>query len=392
MSEIKGKNPLEEPPKEPEKTASDEGDIKSREATIEDVRKHFQAKSEKGTWGNTSRPDFVPPTSDIEHHGKFFREVFFTDDIHDLLKTDESEGAYAVKAMRQKDRLISESPSSAWLYLIGLRDRLGYRRHSHEYSIEEFGDSWEKFLKEKEREPTGEEEFVNFTVQHEIDHMKKWSYERWQGDKEKIRLEIIQSLKRLRPERVARQLRKNYTMAQNWFNETLPDSIPEAVFVVEESFDDDASKTQTSKHQPGSDAVAFLKGNVEIYEVQKKIDSVVKMPPSTSGMGIFSMHDPNAWKYTIRDLEQSFDKEKLKNILRQLRIFNERAIELVKKQKRTIDFVGEGNVVITPNGILHILDVDLTTLDGIQIKDTLEALQTGYFSKIAQELERIVNE
>ena len=384
MSEIKDRNPLAEPPNEPDKKTTDGNDTKSFESTVEDVRKHFSDRTEESAWGNASRPDFVPPTSDVQHAGKFFREVLFTDDIHELLQTDESGGQYAIKAMCQKDRLMDDGPSSAWRYLIALRDRLGYRRQKHEYDIEDLGDTWERFRKGKGREPKDEQEFVDFTVQDKIDHMDKWSYEWLGGDREKMQKYISRALKRLRPERIAGQFRKNYTTAQNWFNEALPDCIPEAVFIIEEG--------QAGRPQPRSDAIAFLKGDVQIYEVQKKVELAIKMPPSTSGMGIFFGNDPDAYKYTIRDLVRTFDKKKLENILRQLKIFNQRAIELVEKENKTIDFVGEGNMGVTEDGTLRILDVDLTTLKGIQRRDVLEALRTGYFGKIVQELEKIVHE
>ena len=143
----------------------------------------------------------------------------------------------------------------------------------------------------------------------------------------------------LKPETLARYLKKRQGFVKDCFKDSLPDIVAESQFIV-------GRKDADSP--------------VAVYEIQPKFSDYVDLGAFFHGfMGRISI-DGHEWDFVhIADIiKWRFEKEKIPSIKQQLEAFGREMRRISEEHGKVIDIWGSGNVIITAEGQLKIIDTD----------------------------------
>ncbi|PIT87596.1 MAG: hypothetical protein COU31_02055 [Candidatus Magasanikbacteria bacterium CG10_big_fil_rev_8_21_14_0_10_40_10] len=203
-----------------------------------------------------------------------------------------------------------------------------------DYLVARYVISAEKKLIEKTGNNPTLEELASFLEESENDWIKTMV------ERTEISGDLMHKIKYLKklfePAEIAKVIKNKYEFIRDFFEDALPDFIVDTQIVL--GFKDDQSSTK-------------------IYYIQPKI---LGLDLSSSLCTLHLMHCDidETGKKLIEAIKEKFSPEQIVKIIEQLTKLKEKIEELIIKENKVLDLIGPGNIMITDDGDLRLVDVD----------------------------------
>ncbi|MBP6060500.1 MAG: hypothetical protein KA515_00635 [Candidatus Pacebacteria bacterium] len=210
------------------------------------------------------------------------------------------------------------------------------------YFREEFPDmpmvlSIKEILQEKNKKEPNLEELINY--------IENSGYEFRTRDGKSIRDHITYIEQESRPLAVAKRLKKRQEFQRDFFKDTLPNFVLESQFII-------GSKDEKSPEH--------------IYEIQPKIYASIDLG-NIMKVFLHSIYSEEeevriimAGDFLMDSLKKEFgkDNDKMKSLIDQLKAFALKLEQLLEGPGYTLDYSGNFNLIVTPEGILKLTDTN----------------------------------